>query len=189
MRYPVLVLPDTAWLEEETVALLRRYMEQGGHLIAVGPLAAQYFADEAGVNMAHPFTTEERQQLARCLTVEDLDKAAETLPIAVKRYLEFDGFITGLHALSCAVTPLEGTESAGSLYEGNAPKGPCSPAATARQVGKGTCTCIWTNIGAISSRSVPGPRLPRWTGPAGVSSARTGDRIPFRGRESEPERR
>ncbi len=147
MRYPVLVLPETAWLEEETVALLRRYMEQGGHLIAVGPLAAQYFADEAGVNMAHPFTTEERQQLARCLTVEDLDKAAETLPIAVKRYLEFDGFITGLHALSCAVTPLEGTESAGSLYEGNAPKGPCSPAATVRQVGKGTCTCIWTNIG------------------------------------------
>lgn len=147
MRYPVLVLPETGWLEEETIALLTRYVEQGGHLIAAGPLAAQYFAEIAGVRLPHCYTGEERRLLAQCLCVEELEQAAERIQVSTKKYLAWDGFLTGLHGLSCPVEPMNGTYVLGELYEGNAKKGPSSPAATLRRVGKGSCTCVWVNTG------------------------------------------
>lgn len=123
MKYPVILLPETVWLEEETVAMLRSYMERGGHLIAVGPFAARYFAQET------------------------LTKIPEQPPVNEVRYLDYNDWLTGLHSLSYAVTPDPDTEVIGRLYQGNAAKGPSSPAATCHSVGKGSCTCVWINIG------------------------------------------
>ncbi len=147
MRYPVLVLPELAWLEEETVSMLKCYVAQGGHLVAAGPLAAQYFKDEAGASMEHPFTEAERKVLGNCLSIEELEQMEESLGVTTKRYLKVNGWMTGLHSLSCAVTPLEGTQAVGRLYEGNAAKGASYPAATVRRAGKGSYTCIWVNTG------------------------------------------
>lgn len=147
MRYPVLVLPETGYLTQETVDMLRRYMAAGGHLIAVGPLAAQYFAEDAGVSLCRPFSEEEYKRLANCLTVDELHEAEKTMSIDTKRYLYTNGWLTGLESLSCAVTANADTQVVGLLYGGNGTDGPSTPAATSRKVGKGTCTCVWVNLG------------------------------------------
>lgn len=147
MKYPVLVLPETGFLTPQTVDMLRKFLNQGGRLIAAGPLAAQYFAEEAGVTLQRPFPEEERSILANCLTVEELNRAAQTLPVDTKRYLFWNGWLTGLESLSCGVEALHGTETLGRLYGGNSQDGPSTPAATCRRVGKGSCTCIWVNTG------------------------------------------
>lgn len=147
MKYPVLVLPETGLLEAETIDLLHQYMEQGGHLIAAGPLAAQYFLDVAGAKPAWLISEEERKILANCQTLEEWNKAAETLGIDTKRYLEADGWLTGLDSFSCVVTPEPGTQVLGALYGGNSFDGPSTPAATCRPVGKGSCSCVWVNTG------------------------------------------
>ncbi len=147
MQYPVLVLPETAWLEEKTLAMLRRYMAQGGHLIAIGPLAAQYFAQEAGVRLERPFTASEHRRLANCLTIDALHAIADELAVDNRKYLESDGCLTGLESLSAPVTALPGTQVIGQLYGGNSFDGPHTPAATCRQAGAGSCTAVWVNLG------------------------------------------
>ncbi len=147
MKYPVLVLPETAYLEETTVTLLRQYMVNGGHLLAAGPLAAQYFADEAGVRLDRPITETERSVLANCLSVEELNQAAPALQVDTKRYLAYGNWFTGLDSLSTPVTALDGTEVLGLLYGGNGTDGPSTPAATSRKVGQGSCTAVWVNMG------------------------------------------
>lgn len=147
MKYPVLVLPETAYLEHATVDMLHQYMKNGGHLIAVGPLAAQYFGEDTGTTQLRPFSQEERKQLAGCLTIEELQKAAETIPVDTKRYLYANGWLTGLESLSCAVTAAADTEIIGQLYGGNGMDGKSAPAATSCKVGKGSCTCVWVNLG------------------------------------------
>ncbi len=147
MKYPVLVVPETGVLKDTTLAMLRDYMIRGGHLITVGPLASGYFAAEAGAEQTRIFTEEERTVLANCLTVQELNQAAETISIDTKRYLELDGWFTGLDSLSVPVTPLEGAVCTGRLYRGNGPEGENTPAATSRTVGQGSCTAVWVNIG------------------------------------------
>ncbi len=147
MRYPVLVLPETGYLEEATVQMLRQYMAWGGHLITVGPLASQYFAGEAGVRLERPFTEAERGILANCQCVEELNQAAPELQVDTKRYLSYGGWFTGLDSLSAPVTALADTQVVGLLYGGNGADGPSAPAATCRRVGKGSCTAVWVNIG------------------------------------------
>ncbi len=147
MKYPVLVLPETAYLEEKTISMLRIYMERGGHLIAIGPLAAQYFAKDAGAHLERPFTAEEQKILANCLTIDELHAVADKLCVDNRKYLEHDGWMTGLESLSCSVTALPGTQVLGYLYGSNAYDGPHPPAATSRKVGAGSCTAVWVNLG------------------------------------------
>lgn len=165
MKYPVLVLPETAYLEEETIAMLRTYMEQGGHLIAAGPMAARHFVQEAGVQMANPFTDKEWDRLAHCTTIKEVDATnlipkqvrdgggwsvdweKNTTPAQTMGYLAHRQWLAGVYGLRLAVTPLEGTEVIGRMYLDNAFTGPSTPAATTRAVKKGSCTCVWVNTG------------------------------------------
>lgn len=65
-------------------------MRRGGHLIAVGPLAAQYFPEDAGVAVT-PYSPEARKRLANCLTAEQWNRAAESLHLDPACYLSYNG--------------------------------------------------------------------------------------------------
>lgn len=147
MKYPVLVLPETGYLSPQTVEKLKEYMHRGGHLIAAGPLAAQYFTQEAGVTMDKPFSEEEYRLLAHCHTVKAVDEIAPGLERNTKHYVCFENWLTGVDGLCAEVSAQAGTEVLAWTYGGNSKDGPAKPAATQKMVGKGSCTCLWLNTG------------------------------------------
>jgi hypothetical protein len=147
MKYPVLVLPETAYLAPEMVEMLHEYMQRGGHLIAAGPLVAQYFAQVAGASMEKPFSPEEYRALAGCHTVKEQDPVVAELGRKTKHYLDSENWLTGVEGLCAEVRADENTDVLAWLYEGNSRSGPTWPAVTQKKVGNGSCTCVWVNTG------------------------------------------
>ncbi len=121
-EYPLIILPELVYIEPSLRADLLAYVENGGSLLVIGPVAAGMFQRE--------------------LDVELLAK-----PATDRRWLEHDGWLGGL-VTTCQKAKLgPGAQAFGTLHETNTPDSPACPAASIATHGKGRIAAIYFNFG------------------------------------------
>ena len=132
-EYPLIVIPDWEYLESAFQKELLDYVKKGGNLLLVGPKPAALFTKELGVTLVGE-------------------------PTKRPQWLEFDGWLTGLDAVSQEVKLGKGTKAFGMLYGENDsnPKawnqrkekgGFPQPAASIAKLGKGKIAATYVNLG------------------------------------------
>jgi hypothetical protein len=129
-EYPLIVVPETAYLEPAFVRNLLAYAENGGNLLLVGPQTADLFAAPLGIVWAGPADTAVRQLLhgATVLSTQGLVRNARLDPKA---------------------TPF------GQLRPSSATDAPVHPAASIARVGRGriATTCFSFSRAYLDTRS------------------------------------
>lgn len=121
--YPLIVMPEWEYLDEDFRQLLLDYVSKGGSLLVIGPMACRLFEDELGVEF-----------------IEEIDNDA-------KQWLEYKGWLAGLLTPSQKVKLKVGTIPFGKLYYENDIRGPYDVAASIRRYGEGKIAGIYFNYG------------------------------------------
>ena len=120
-EYPLLIVPEWEFLEDDFRKALLAYGRAGGNLLLIGPHSARLFERELGVTLSEP----------------------ESKP----RFLSHRGRLCGLITLGCDAVLRSGTQAIGGLHASNNPNSPSSPAASVRKCGRGRIAAIYTNLG------------------------------------------
>ncbi|MFW6308951.1 MAG: hypothetical protein ACOC1S_02935 [bacterium] len=121
-KYPLIIVPEWKHLEGEIKSQLTQYAAEGGNLLVIGAEAVFNFKEELGVEFIGKLKTE------------------------VKRWLEYDNFLSGILTNYQPVNS-KGTETAGKLYLENDNTGVSEVAATINNYGKGKIGGIYFNYG------------------------------------------
>ena len=123
--YPVILVPEWEWLEQELRDELAEYARSGGNLILVGNGSAKLFASELDVQFTGG------------------------TGISEPRFLLHQGHmapVTGVHE---SVRLGQSAQSVGELYPFNdSERGPASPAAVVTPIGSGTIAAVLFPVGA-----------------------------------------
>lgn len=122
--YPLIVLPEWEHVGDSMRSLALDYVRGGGKLLVIGPGAAANFLDELGV---------------------DTPDSARTCNV----YLRADDWLGPVkHTRVQPVRPRPGTETFGSMYEGDDPRywPAFSPMATIRPYGEGEIAAIYCDL-------------------------------------------
>jgi hypothetical protein len=120
--YPLIILPELRYIEPGLRADLLAYVEGGGSLLVIEPVAAASFQRE--------------------LDVELLGK-----PAAERRWLEHDGWLGGVLTTCQRAKVGPKAQAFGVLHETNALDSPASPTASIATHGKGRIAAIYFNFG------------------------------------------
>jgi hypothetical protein len=133
-RYPLIVVPEWAYLEEPFEAELLEYIRNGGNLLLVGPESAALFKDSLGVQ----FTGEASKK---------------------RVFLDDHGFLCALYDTNIQpVTVTSPAEAVGELYEKNDYRSSHQPAGSIAPLGKGHIAAIYCDIG-LTYRNNPNPAI------------------------------
>jgi hypothetical protein len=121
-KYPLIVIPEWDYLEQDFIKDLVTYTRKGGNLLVIGPKAASIFKQHLGVTF-------------------------EENPEVKTQWLEHKGQLGAFKALSQSVKPVSNTKSFGKLYSENDVKGDFEIAASIRNLGKGKIAAVYFNFG------------------------------------------
>ena len=121
--YPVIVVPESQNLALGFRRDLTEYVRKGGNLLIIGPIAARMFQKELGVRL--------------------VGRPAEVK----KQWIEHDGWMAGVKAISQRVKLGQGVKRLGGIYAENDNKGPSEVAASVRSLGKGKIAATYLNLG------------------------------------------
>jgi len=128
-EYPLVILPETEFLEPEFKEALVDYVRNGGKLLAIGPTTAALFQKE--------------------LDIEFAAEASEQT-----QWLDCDGRLAGLKAVSRPVVPGPKAKvfgqfylCPGCIYPGADFEGDTTPAATIATLGKGKIAAVHAKLG------------------------------------------
>jgi len=150
--YPLIVLPETTYLDEAFKAEIIEYVENGGNLLLIGPAAGQLFHEQAGVELTQVLDAKmfmEADELIRSPVRPFSDTHPEEQPSSLHlvQWLEYDNWMAGFYSLSVDVKLKDGTREFGKLFDENDQVGASRPAASIRTFGKGKIAAIWMNMG------------------------------------------
>lgn len=121
-RFPLLVFSEWSYVSESFKAKLVKYVQQGGNLLIIGPVAAALFADELGV------------------TINNVQE--ET------RYVQTHAGVMGNFQTKVAdVTMADDVDVTHWFYPRNEPLDATTPACTIRTLGKGQIGAIHMDLG------------------------------------------
>lgn len=132
-EYPLIVIPDWKYLEPKFKKDLIEYVEKGGNILLVGPVAASHFKKELDVTLVGQ-------------------------PAERSQWLEHDGWLAGMKAISQQVKLGKSAKPIGMLYGENDPNtkawlqrkdkaGFPQPAASIAKLGKGKIAATYINLG------------------------------------------
>jgi hypothetical protein len=150
-EYPCVVIPDWHFLEDDLVAALKRYVQQGGSLLLTGPRAASLFRKELGVDFVGGMDDMDAHYAA-------LEKQ---LPNAFMIYLhpafrevnvEADGMLADCGGLVQVVNPAAATPLSSWYPTKDTTKDPMV-ASTVAGFGKGKIGAFYVSIGDSFNRS------------------------------------
>jgi hypothetical protein len=116
-EYPLLVLPETDYLDAAFRRRLVQYVKQGGRLLVVGSAALNLFRRELGIRKAGKLATK-------------------------NRWLAYNGECDGLPVEMQPVATGPGVRHLGGIHAHNDLHGACVPAATMRRLGRGMIAAI-----------------------------------------------
>ena len=119
-EYPLIVVPEWAYLEPAFQKELSAYVKEGGHLLLVGPKSAALFQPELRV-------------------------ALEGNPVAHPQQLAYQGGQAQTKGFAQGVKLGEGVEPFGTLRA--SPAAAATPAASITTLGKGTIAAIYADLG------------------------------------------
>ncbi|NLO82347.1 MAG: hypothetical protein GX094_04715 [Clostridiales bacterium] len=122
-EYPLIIVPECRYLEQDFIQKLTEYVRNGGNLLVIGPTAAALFEEQLGIRLEGEIQSE-----------------------AVK-WLSYNGFMSGFKTDFQKVTLKEGAKAIGELYDGNDTKGKYDIAASINSYEKGKIAGIYMNIG------------------------------------------
>lgn len=148
-KYPIIIIPEIRYFEDEFKAQLLQYAKEGGSLMIIGPVAAQEFADEAGVELVNKISDDIIADAK--LMIKNYKKPLETVNkpegYYIEQWLQFNEWMAGFKSLSADVKPKENTKTIGRLYPQNDNAGEYRTAATIAEYGKGKICAVWFNMG------------------------------------------
>ena len=120
--YPLIVVPEWAYLEPAFRRRLLAYVKAGGNLLLVGPRAAAMFARPLGIRFTGPAEVRDR-------------------------YLAHGAALAGSTSLTRPVRLKRGTRAFGSLHTDNDRNAPAEPAAAIARYGKGRIAATTFDLG------------------------------------------
>jgi hypothetical protein len=127
-RYPVVAVPEWAYLDPGTRDRLVRYAERGGTLLVLGTKTVRLFEPYLGVTLG-----EERPAKTFYLNADLMEKTER---------------LTGLTAERLDFRPVGSTLSYGRLYQSEDPRSVAGSAAVSRaRVGQGQVVGVFVNVG------------------------------------------
>lgn len=121
-EYPIIIVPEWAYLEADFRAELLDYVRRGGNLLLVGPAAAALFAKELGVAFSGP-------------------------PGVQAQWLEFGGMLAAMPGGSGVPEFASAMRTFGRVFAENDVKGPSFPAASVTLFGEGKIAATYLNLG------------------------------------------
>ncbi|MGC9349926.1 MAG: hypothetical protein ACP5JG_17440 [Anaerolineae bacterium] len=121
--YPLIVVPEWAYLDAAFKDELLAYVEQGGNLLLIGPESAALFEDALPIE----WTGE----------IED----------PVRQWLGHGNWLTAMYTASRRVALEAGARAVGRLYQQNDPTAPSQPAAIIADYGEGRIAATTFNFG------------------------------------------
>ena len=135
-EYPLIVVPEWEYLEPAFKAELRAYVEEGGHLLLIGPQSAALFEADLGV---------------------DLEGTLDSKP----RSLSLDGTWTPTRGEVQSVKLGGGARAFGRLHATNDSNSPSQPAASITSFGKGKIAATYFAFGQgyLADRSASARRF------------------------------
>jgi hypothetical protein len=122
-RYPLLIYPEWETITPEFKQQLIQYVENGGNLVVIGPVACQLFQDELGIEL--------------------LDAPTENV-----NHLEFCGQIASIKSVSQRVKLADGVQPFGKIFNSRRQSDRWELAGAIRQLGKGRIAGVFLNSGA-----------------------------------------
>jgi hypothetical protein len=120
--YPLIVVPEWAYLAPTVRRRLVAYAEGGGNLLVIGPRCARLFRDRLRVELVG------RPELR-------------------VRYLAHAGMLAGTDVVSQRVRRRRGAKVFGRTHETNDPRSPAETAATVAPLGKGRIAGVYLDLG------------------------------------------
>jgi hypothetical protein len=129
-EYPLIVIPECEYMSAELKSQLLSYVDQGGNLLLIGPKSASLFKEQLGVEFQ-----------------------GEAQP--KDQWLEFDGKLAGIKALSQSVRITDKANPFGKLFYENDITKDFMVAASIAKYGKGKIAAMYVNFGEqyITSRT------------------------------------
>lgn len=121
-EYPLIILPEWEYLDGAFIAELLSYVEAGGNLLVIGPVAAAMFKEQLGVDFMGK-------------------------PELKANWLHHDGMLCALKTVSQKVHLNNRIEQFGRLYYEDDISGDSSPAASITRYGKGNIAAVYVNLG------------------------------------------
>ncbi len=122
-KYPLIVLPEMYYLDNNTKKDLLEYAKNGGNLLITGPSSASLFRNDLNLNISN-----------------------DTLA-AQSFYMEFNGEYSTINGPYKNVVLSENGENMGYLFSTASPREPKYPAGMVIPYGKGKIGFIFTDIG------------------------------------------
>ena len=120
--YPLIVVPECEYLDEDFKQELLNYVESGGNLLLIGPAATSLFGEQ--LNVSFKGQAEKKEN-----------------------WLEYEGRLCGLKTTSREVELKDIVSEFGKLYLENDIVGESTPAASITDYGKGKIAGVYVNIG------------------------------------------
>lgn len=120
--YPLIIVPECEYLDEDFKQELLDYVESGGNLLLIGPAATSLFGEQLNVSFKGQAGKKEN-------------------------WLEHEGRLCGLKTISREVELKDGATEFGKLYPENDIVGESTPAASITDYGKGKIAGVYVNIG------------------------------------------
>jgi len=121
-EYPLIVVPEWNMLDPDMYAELVDYVHDGGNLLLVGPYAVRQFQKELGIGL-------------------------QDEPCEVRRWLEHEGWLAGVHTVGQSGALPDDAEPIGRLYRDEDNTGPYDVAASLHRVGEGQIAAVYINLG------------------------------------------
>jgi len=120
--YPVIIVPEWEYLEQEFKEDLLAYVERGGNLLLIGPGAAAMFAKPLGAVFRGRAEVKDQ-------------------------WLEFGGSLAAMKTVSRRVSLKDEVHPVGRLFAENETSGPSRPAASIAEYGEGKIAATYLNLG------------------------------------------
>lgn len=121
-NFPLIVLPECNYIEDDFKKQLLSYVQEGGNLLLVGPDCARLFQDQLN------YTSHDNGGVR-------------------KSWLAHNGKMAGINGYCQSVTLPNDSKSFGELYPDNELAGTAMPAAMIRNYGKGKIAATFFNFG------------------------------------------
>lgn len=122
-EYPLIIVPEWDFLEEDFKQQLLKYTEQGGNLLLIGPKSAALFEQELGVILENNGSD------------------------PVRQWLEYGDWLAGHYTSAQSVRLSEKAKPFGRLYVDNDNTGEFKPAASITAYGQGKIAATYINMG------------------------------------------
>ena len=155
--YPVIVVPEHRYMLESFKEKALEYVNNGGSLLLIGPLAAQNFENETGVRFLQKADEAVLKDYAeRRMTVKKpgVPSIGEPVDYHYNIFVESGKWLAGYSTLAIETEPLEGTKVIAKAYTENDNISKGFPAATVVPYGKGNIGVIWFDMGADYNHAV-----------------------------------